>query len=60
MDGEVLARAYITTESYVKLYFTFTTHYDENVAIAKNARADFSCLQLAQFAKYHDKYTRPA
>jgi hypothetical protein len=55
-DGEVLARAYITAGSYVKLYFTFTTHYNEKVAIAKAARPDFSCLQLAEFEKYATRY----
>jgi hypothetical protein len=57
MDGNVTAKAYITTSSYVKLYFTFGTHYDGNVAIAKAARPDLSCFQLAQFANYKDKYT---
>ncbi|HTL86944.1 MAG TPA: hypothetical protein VL856_17300 [Acidimicrobiia bacterium] len=56
MDGNVLAKAYITTSSYVKLYFTYGTHYDANVAIAKAARPDFSCFRLAQFEKYKDKY----
>ena len=56
MDGQVLARAYITTESYVKLYSDYATHYNEKVAIAKAARPDFSCLQLAQFVDYASKF----
>ena len=56
MDGNILAKAYIGSTSYIKLYFTYLTHYDENVAIAKNARPDFTCLQLAQFGRYSASY----